>query len=253
MPTALITGASAGLGVEFAGQLAASGHDLVLAARRQEPMEALARELTDRHGVAVRVIAMDLRAPDAADSLMKHVADCDIDLLVNNAGFGTHGAFATMPTETIAGMIDLNIRALTDLCRAMLPAMTARGSGAILNVASVAGLMPGPWLAVYYATKAYVVSLSEALHEEVRGHGVAVTALCPGPTRTEFAKVAGMAQSPLFLAADSPEGVVRAGLRAVRRRRALCLPGGNALLPLALRLSPRFLIRRAVAMAQRGR
>ena len=192
---ALITGASAGLGEEFARQLSKRGHRLVLAARRKDRLEALAAELGN-----ARAVGIDLARPGAADRLVADVeaAGETIELLVNNAGFGLLGRFDKADPKRLRQMVDLNCGALTDLCRAALPGMVNRRSGAILNVASTAAFQPGPGMAVYFATKAYVLSLTEALHEEAGRFGVKVSALCPGPTRTEFGEVAGFGGNGLF-------------------------------------------------------
>ncbi len=240
---ALVTGASAGLGVEFARQLSKRGHRLVLAARRKERLEALAAELGD-----ARAVEIDLGRDGATAALIADIeaAGERIELLVNNAGFGLHGRFDTADPKRLRQMIDLNCGALTELCRAVLPGMIERRSGAILNVASTAAFQAGPGMAVYFATKAYVLSLSEALHEEARRSGVAVTALCPGPTRTEFGDVAGFkskkALDRFFM--DS-EPVVRAGLEALDRNRAVAITGGlNRLGAISTRFVPRAVLRR---------
>jgi short-subunit dehydrogenase len=241
-PVALVTGASAGLGVEFARQLSARGHALVLAARRKERLDALAAELGN-----ARAVEIDLSREGVAAELVANVeaAGERIDLLVNNAGFGLTGRFASQDSARLRQMIDLNCGALTELCRAVAPAMIERRSGAILNVASTAAFQPGPGMAVYFATKAYALSLTEALHEELRHHGVAVSALCPGPTATEFGEVAGFGRSiPKFAVADA-RAVVRAGLRGLERNRAVVVPGLlNKLSGQGHRLLPRSLLRR---------
>jgi short-subunit dehydrogenase len=242
---ALITGASAGLGVEFARQLAKRGQRLVLAARRKERLERLAKELGN-----ARAVAIDLSAAGAAASLM---ADLDaageqVDLLVNNAGFGLIGRFATREPERLREMIDLNISTLTDLCRLVAPGMIERKSGGIVNVASTAAFQPGPNMAVYFATKAYVLSLTEALHEELKPHGVHVTALCPGPTRTEFGDVAGFTNKlgKAFdkVAMEAPE-VVAAGLAGLAKNKAIVVPGAiNKIGAASGRFVPRSLVRK---------
>ncbi|MEO7602762.1 MAG: SDR family oxidoreductase [Sphingomicrobium sp.] len=220
---ALITGASAGLGVDFARQLAAKGHRLVLVARRKDRLDALAAELGNAHA-----IECDLREAGAAATLIADLAAHGehVDYLVNNAGFGLTGRFAELDGKRQRSMIDLNCGALTELAHTVLPGMIERKAGAILNVASTAAFQPGPGMAVYFATKAYVLSFSEALHEEVREHGITVTALCPGPTATEFGAVAGFGGNPLIdkLSSGSAE-VVRAGLAALDKRRAVVIPG----------------------------
>jgi short-subunit dehydrogenase len=240
---ALITGASAGLGVEFARQLSERGHRLVLAARRKERLDELSKEL----GKA-RAVAIDLSKANAAAKLL---ADLEangelVDLLVNNAGFGLIGRFAELDARRERQMIDLNVSTLTDLCRAVAPGMIQRKSGGIINVASTAAFQPGPKMAVYFATKAFVLSLTEALHEELKPHGVHVTCLCPGPTRTEFGDVAGFGGNGLFdrVAMDSPE-VVKAGLAGLHRNKAVVVPGlVNKLTAFSGRLVPRSVTRK---------
>jgi short-subunit dehydrogenase len=240
---ALITGASAGLGVEFARQLSGRGHRLVLAARRAEPMQALARELG-----SARAVSIDLSKKDAAKALMADIAANGetVDLLINNAGFGLIGRFAELDARRLAQMIDLNVGTLTDLCRAAAPAMIERRSGAILNVASTAAFQPGPKMAVYFATKAFVLSLTEALHEELKPHGVRVSCLCPGPTRTEFGAVAGFGGNALSdkVSMEAPE-VVAAGLAGLDRNKAVVVPGlMNKIGANSSRFVPRSLVRK---------
>ena len=219
----LITGASAGLGVDFARQLAPRGQRLVLVARRADRLDALAAELGN-----ARTVALDLGESGAVDRLMADLAAHgeQVDLLVNNAGFGLAGRFAELDGKRQRAMIELNCGTLTELAHAVLPTMIAAGSGGILNVASTAAFQPGPGMAVYFATKAFVLSFSEALHEEMRKAGVSVVALCPGPTKTEFGEVAGFGGNGMFdkLSADSGS-VVRAGIAALDRRRAIVVPG----------------------------
>ena len=243
---ALITGASAGLGAEFARQLSKRGHRLVLAARRGERMEALANELGN-----ARAVAIDLSEVGAAAKLMANMeaAGEEVEILVNNAGFGLIGRFAKRDPERLREMIDLNVGTLTDLCRLAAPQMIERGSGGIINVASTAAFQPGPNMAVYFATKAYVLSFTEALHEELRPHGVHVTCLCPGPTRTEFGDVAGFKGNGLFdrVAMEAPE-VVEAGLRGLDRNKAVVVPGiPNKITAASTRFAPRALVRKIAA------
>ena len=240
---ALITGASAGLGVEFARQLAKRGHSLVLAARRHDRLEALADDLGD-----ARAVAIDLSEKDAAAKLMAGLdkAGEQVEILVNNAGFGLIGRFAELDPRRLREMIDLNVGTLTDLCRAVAPGMIARKSGGIINVASTAAFQPGPKMAVYFATKSYVLSLSEALHEELKPHGVKVTCLCPGPTRTEFGDVAGFGGNGLFdrVAMDAPK-VIAAGLDGLDRNDAVVVPGiMNKITAASTRFAPRPLVRK---------
>lgn len=220
---ALITGASAGLGVDFARQLMAKGMRLVLVARRKDRLEALAAELGN-----ARSVELDLSAEGAADRLMSDLAAHDehVELLVNNAGFGLTGRFAGHDGKRLRQMIDLNCGVLTELAHAVLPGMIERKSGQILNVASTAAFQPGPGMAVYFATKAYVLSFSEALHEEVKKDGVTVSCLCPGPTATEFGQVAGFGGHPVVdkMFMTSPD-VVRIGLDGIAQGKAVVIPG----------------------------
>ena len=240
---ALITGASAGLGVEFARQLSKRGYKLVLAARRKDRLDALAKELGN-----ARAVGIDLSSHDAAAELMADIGQAgeEVDLLVNNAGFGLIGPFAKADSGRLREMIDLNVGTLTDLCRAIAPAMIDRGSGGIVNVASTAAFQPGPKMAVYFATKAYVLSFTEALHEELKPHGIKVTCLCPGPTRTEFGEVAGFRGSGMFdrVAMEAPE-VVEAGLNGLDRNHAVVVPGFfNKTVAASTRFAPRPLVRK---------
>lgn len=220
---ALITGASAGLGADFARQLSATGKRLVLVARRKDRLDTLAAELGN-----ARAIEMDLGKPGATGRLLADLTAHgeQVELLVNNAGFGLTGRFADLDGKRQRQMIDLNCGALVELAHAVLPSMIERRQGHILNVASTAAFQPGPGMAVYFATKAFVLSFSEALHEEVKQHGVIVGALCPGPTATEFGKVAGFGPSNLLdkVAADSAS-VVRAGLAGLEKSKAVIIPG----------------------------
>ena len=240
---ALITGASAGLGVEFARQLSKRGHRLVLAARRKDRLDALAKELGN-----ARAVAIDLSKANAAAKLMADLeaAGEQVEILVNNAGFGLIGRFAELDSKRERQMIDLNVGALTDLCRAVAPGMIKRKSGAILNVASTAAFQPGPKMAVYFATKAFVLSFTEALHEELMPHGVKVTCLCPGPTRTEFGEVAGFGGNGAFdkVAMEAGE-VVEAGLKGMDRNRAVIVPGlVNKIGAISTRFAPRSVVRK---------
>lgn len=245
-PVTLITGASAGLGAEFARQCAARGEALALLARRLDRLEALKATL----GGEVHIFAADLSLPGAAASLVAQMTaeGLEVTSLINNAGFGLAGGFETQPLEKQSEMIDLNVRALAGLTRAVLPAMLARGSGSILNVASTAAFQAGPNMAVYYATKAFVLSFTEALHEEYRTRGIKVTALCPGPVATEFFEVAGVTSNTFQRMAADPVAVVRAGLKGLARNKAIVIPGfGNAVGAQANRLLPRAAVRRLVA------
>jgi len=253
----LVTGASSGIGRDLARAFAAEGDGLVLTARRQDRIEALASELEGRHGVPARAIPLDLADPAAPDTLQRQLAADGIALhtLVNNAGFGQRGRFDQLPADRQLAMVQLNVVALTALCRIFLPGMIERRSGGILNVASMAAFQAGPFMAVYYATKAYVLSLSEALHEEAKPFGVTVTALCPGPVETEFGAVAGMRGVNIPSIAMVPsEAVARAGLEGYRKGQAVVVPGGFNKAAVGFgHLLPRALTRRATAAVQRPR
>ena len=245
-PVTLITGASAGLGAEFARQCAARGEALLLVARRRDRLEALKSEI----GGDVHVIAADLAEAGAAESLMAQVAaeGLAVATLINNAGFGGGGAFAGQPLDRQREMIDLNVRTLTLLCHLALGPMIERGKGAILNVASTAAFQPGPGSAVYFATKAYVLSFTEALHQELKGSGIKVSALCPGPTATEFGEVAGYKGPALKRFKGDAIGVVKAGLDGLDRNRAIVIPGfANKAGAQASRWLPRSAVRRIIA------
>jgi len=239
----LITGASAGLGAEFARQLSRRGQRLVLAARRKDRLDALAGEIGN-----ARTVEIDLSAPGAAARLVADVeaAGETIDTLINNAGFGLRGRFVELDAAREREMIDLNCGALTDLCRAVVPGMIERKRGAILNVASTAAFQPGPKMAVYFATKAYVLSFTEALHEELKPHGIKVSALCPGPTRTEFGAVAGIASLGSFERLSMDAGpVVRAGIAGLDANKAVVIPGAtNKIGAWGTRFAPRSVVRK---------
>jgi short-subunit dehydrogenase len=198
-PVALITGASSGIGAELAREAARDGYDLVLVARRREPMQALATEL-NAAGAEVTVVAADLGKPGAAAELMQIVGDrgLTVDMLINAAGFGDNGRFDRADPEKLSSMLNVNVVTLTELTRLVLPQMVARRRGKVMLIASTAGFAPGPGMAVYYASKAYVINFGKAIAYEWRGTGVTVTTLCPGPTATEFAKTAGNDKSILF-------------------------------------------------------
>jgi len=216
--TALITGASSGIGRELARLHAQQGGDLVIVARSKDALEALCEELQSKHGVRVTVIIADLTEPDAPQTVFEKVtaARLSIDTLVNNAGFGGHGLFHERDWEKESAMIRLNVLALTHLTHLFLPAMVERKQGRILNVASTAGFLPGPLQAVYYATKAFVLSFTQAIAEELSGTGVTVTALCPGPVDTGFAKAANVEDVEAFDNTASASDVARIGYRAMQ-------------------------------------
>src|SRR5438105_1619406 len=244
---ALITGASAGLGVEYARLFAADGHDVVLVARRRERLDALAKELQQAHRTRARVIAADLASPVGPGQVMDEVLrlGLEVGVLVKNAGVGTSGPFAASSLHRELEMIQVNIVSLLTLTRALLPEMIARKSGRILNVGSTAGFQPGPFMAGYYASKAFVNSFTEALWYELRGTGVTATVSCPGATATEFAAVAGSERSRLFrMGAASPQQVAKEGYRAMMAGRPMVVHGmKNKLAVQALRVSPRAAVR----------
>ncbi len=243
MSTVLITGASGGIGYELARLFARDHHNLVLVARSGDKLNQLAAEL-QTHGITVKTVALDLAAPPAPRFLFDQLQreGLTIDILINNAGFGAFGEFSQMPQEEIFGQISLNITALTELTRLFLPLMIARHSGRVMNVASTGGFQPGPLVAVYYATKAYVISFSEAISNELRNSGVTVTCFCPGPTHTGFAKRARTENSRLFkqLGAMSVEKVALDGYRAVMEGRSLAISGThNWIVAQSTRFAPR--------------
>jgi|SRR5436190_1965414 len=245
--TALITGASGGIGYELAKLFAQDGVGLVLVARNGSRLEAIAPELRALGAPRVEVIVADLASANAVAPLLQEVSTrrLEIDVLVNNAGYGQSGSFAATDEATELGMIQLNIGALTALTRGVLPGMLARGRGRILNVASTAGFQPGPFMAVYSATKAYVVSFSEALAEELAGSGITVTTLSPGPTTTGFAARADMQQARLFRPGMTmtAAAVAAVGYAGLKRGRRLVVPGLlNKIQLQALRVSPRRLV-----------
>jgi short-subunit dehydrogenase len=196
--TALVTGASAGLGTEFARLCAAGGCDVVLVARSASRLDHLAADLVKTYGVGARSLPADLADPAAPYAIFAQLAGKPVDILINNAGFGVRGPYAETDWARDSGLMQVNMVALAHLTKLFLPEMIRRRSGRILNVASTAAFVPGPFMVLYYASKAFVLSFSEALANEVQGTGVTVTVLCPGATRTEFAQAAGIADSDLF-------------------------------------------------------
>jgi uncharacterized protein len=252
--TVLITGASSGIGRELARLFAADGASLILVARSEHKLRELADELSEAHGVQTHVMPVDLTHPASPMQLAETLADRQIavDVLVNNAGFGGHGSVAALGVARQLEMVEVNVAALTRLTALLLPAMLERGSGAILNVASTAAFAPGPNQAVYCATKAYVLSFTEALAEEVRGSGVRVSCLAPGATETGFAAQAGMGGTKLFRSGVMDAGrVAQAGYRGLLRDKTLVIPGlQNRVLAVAARLSPRVLVTRVSGYLQ---
>jgi short-subunit dehydrogenase len=224
----LITGASSGFGVQFAKLLAARKSNLVLAARRTEPMKRLEAELRNQHSVDIAIEGIDLARPGAAKDLKSRLDACgvSIDILVNNAGYGWYGSFIDQPLGKITDMLQLNVTTLTELTHLFAAEMVERRAGHILLIASLLGYQAVPGYAVYAATKSYVLLLGEALHQELDPHGVAVTALCPGPAATSFAEVAGAKSSPLLnMMTMDPQTVAEVGIRAMLSRRATRVPG----------------------------
>jgi len=245
--TVLITGASGGIGEELARLFAAHGHDLVLVARSADKLQSLGGELARTHGIQSRVLTADLADPAAPPRLFDtlQVQGVAIDALVNNAGFGARGAYAEIAYDVEARMIQVNVAALAHLTRLFLPGMLARRNGKILNVASTAGYVPGPFMAVYYASKAFVLSFSEAIAEETQGSGVTVTALVPGPTETNFAATAGNQDTPLFRAGAvmSAAAVARVGFDGLMAGKRVAVAGfSNKLTVLSTRLAPRSML-----------
>jgi short-subunit dehydrogenase len=246
MSNVLITGASGGIGYELAKLFARDHNNLILVARNGEKLSHVATEL-QAHGIIVKTFALDLAQPPAPKFLFDQLQrdGAVVEILINNAGFGAFGEFAQMPEAEILGQINLNITALTELTRLFLPAMVTRRSGRIMNIASTAGFQAGPLMAVYYATKAYVISFSEAIANEVRESGVTVTCFCPGATHTGFAGRAGNDKSRLFkkLGAMKAEKVALDGYRALMEGRTLAISGAhNWLVAESTRFAPRKLV-----------
>ena len=249
--TVLITGASSGIGLELARCFAAEGCRLALVARNVPALEKLASELRTAHQTETRVFPADLAQPDAPARIFEYFrgTGTPIDVLVNNAGFGLQGRFAELSLERQMEMLQVNVMALTHLTRLFLPGMIERRRGGVLNVASTAGFQPGPGMAVYYASKACVLSLTEAIAEETAGTGVTITAVCPGPTATNFYVAARGKPSTAFRKAEmSAEAVARIGHRSFRRGRVVAITGlHNKLGAFAVRLAPRFAVRKIAA------
>lgn len=250
---ALITGASGGIGLEFATQLAERGYNLALAARSGATLERIAADLQSRYGVAVRTVACDLARAGAAQDLHSQVPDCDV--LVNNAGFANNGEFARLPENELLEEMQLDVVTLTQLTRLYLPGMIARRDGKVLNIASTAGFLPGPYMAVYYASKAYVISFSEAVAQEVRGTGVTVSVLCPGATVTGFQSRAKVESTVLFrLPMAKAADVAKAGIDGMLAGKTVIVPGlMNKLVAIAPKIVPRSLLVAVSGVAVRRR
>lgn len=253
--TALVTGASSGIGYELAQVLAQQGHNLVLVARRRDRLEALQSTLQDHHSIQVWVFDYDLSQADTPGQL---VADLQaqgitIDMVINNAGFGDYGPFLQGDWATLNAMMQLNMVALTHLTHALVPAMVQRGQGRVMNVASTAAFQPGPLMAVYFATKAYVLSFSEAIAQELLGTGVTVTTLCPGPTTSEFQATSAMEKSKLLakMTLPSAASVAEFGYKAMMDGQRVAVHGTmNQMTTLLVRFLPRSLLTALVAQAQ---
>jgi len=253
---AIVTGASGGLGLEFARLLAKDGYDLVLVARSEAKLRDVAQSLSGQYNVEATPVALDLARPDSAGELARVVPRCDV--LINNAGFAGHGRFDRIEESSVSEELELDVVTLTRLTRKYLPAMIERGSGRILNVASTAGFLPGPFMAVYYASKAYVISFSQAVAEELRGTGVTVTCFCPGAIATGFADRAQMHQTLLFrLGSANAPTMAEAGYRGMQRGTLVVVPWPptNWFVELAARLTPRRVLlwfsRKAVEVEER--
>lgn len=241
---ALITGASSGIGAELADLCAADGYGVILVARRADRLEQLAATLGSRHGVPVRTIAADLADPAACAAVYEQTRGERVEILINNAGFGLRGRYDQTDWEAESRLMQVNMIALTHLTKLFVKDMMQRGSGRILNVGSTAAFVPGPLMAMYYASKAFVVSFSLALAKEFEGTGISVTVLCPGPTNTEFVAAAGLTDSKLFRgSAMTARQVAEIGYRAMLAGRAEVIAGArNRWMMLLTRLAPRTLL-----------
>lgn len=253
----LITGASGGIGKELAKLFAKDGHDLVLVARNEKTLNDVSNELSNKFGISTMIIPKDLSLPTAADEIFDELKKRSIvlDTLVNNAGFGSYGAFIKTDLKISIEMIQVNIMALTHLTRLFVPEMVKNGKGNILNVASLAAFPPGPYMNVYYSTKSYVLSFSVALNEELKGTGVSVTALCPGPTSTNFQKRIGLTSAETFsIKSMSAEKVAMIGYNGMKKHKTIILPGRiNKLTAFMLRFVPQKTAAHFVAIGQISR
>ena len=255
MPTTLITGASSGIGLELAELFAADGDDVVLVSRSEGKLNKLAERLHQSHSIQAIVIPSDLAKPTAVDELCEQLVQrsLSVDTLVNNAGFGALGKFAELPADRQTDMVMVNVVALTRLTRQLLPSMIERGRGGILNVGSTAAYQAGPNMSVYYATKAYVLSFTEGLREELSGTGVHITVLAPGPTETGFGEDSGMGKFDFFKsAAMSAQAVAKAGYKGYRNNVDVVIPGWrNRLMVAGVGFLPRFATRKLVGKLQK--
>jgi short-subunit dehydrogenase len=256
METVLVTGASSGIGLELAKVFAENGSHLVLTARREEKLEQLAEQIRRDCGVEVLVLAADLSDPASPSAILEEVRKREmvVDVVVNNAGFGVIGPFCEQPLQRQLDVLQVNLVALTHLTRLFLPAMVERGRGGILNVASTAAFQPGPGMAVYFATKAYVLSLTEALAEELLGTGVTASCLAPGPTATEFESQAEMDGVILFrLGTMTARNVAKSGYKGFRRGKVVVVPRvTNKLAAFATRFAPRIVVRKVTKVLLSG-
>jgi uncharacterized protein len=255
MATALITGASLGIGLEFAKIFAAAKNNLVLVARNEDKLKSLSAELQNTYGITVKVIAADLSNMDEVQKVYDicKAENITIDYLVNNAGIGVFDFFVDADWNKTAQMIDLNIKSLTKMCRLFIPDMVARKSGKILNVASTAAFQPGPTMAVYYASKSYVLFFSEAIYNELQGTGVSVTCLCPGATESGFQQAAAMEESNLVKGKKLPtsKAVAEFGYKAMMKNKMTVIHGlMNTIMATSIRFTPRKLVLKIVRKIQ---
>jgi short-subunit dehydrogenase len=253
--TALITGGSGGIGLELAKIHAKKGGNLILTARRKDELEAIKKDLESRYDIKVETIIKDLALPNSSQELYDKIksAKMKVDYLINNAGFGYFGKFSETNWTKELNMINLNITALVHLTKLYINDMLSAGSGKIMNVSSIAGFQPGPLMSVYYASKAFVLSFSEAIAEELEDSGVTVTSLCPGPTETDFQKNAELENSNLFkrLSAEDPKFVAEYGYQAMLEGKRIAIPGFmNKITAQSSRFAPRKLVTKAVKMIQ---
>lgn len=253
--TVLITGASGGLGLALCRQFAQNGYDLILTARSEQRLKEIAAQLEAAYTVSVFTVPADLALPESPETILTAVqkAGKTVDILVNNAGFGDFGLFAECDLQKQEAMLDVNIRALMRLTRLILPSMRERKSGKILNVASIAGFEPGPFMSVYYATKAFVLSFSQALSRELKLDGITVTALCPGPIKTGFEDAADLHGSKLFqsLPVADADHVAKYGYRSLMKGKTVAIHGVHCkLLVFAVRLTPRRLVTAVISKIQ---
>ena len=259
--TALVTGASAGIGKALAERFASEGHDVVLVARREGRLREVGDGIEDAHGVAAHVAPADLSTRAARDALYEEVSGrgVEVDYLVNNAGIGTQGRFTEIDLGRDLDLVELNVAAPTHLSKLFVRDMVERGGGGVLNVASTAAFQPGPYMSTYYASKAYELSFSQGLHEELREDGVTVTVLCSGPVATEFQERAGMTDTPIgqpgrgLIPRAEPETVARVGYRGLADGEAVVVPGtANRLVRLAAKLLPSSVARKLAMRVNRG-